>query len=349
MIWVRRFLVSVFSLILLLALVGVVESFSLNAAFSTPTKTEHWLNQSPMYKHFVATVVKQAIQQGNDNHTGQPSIISAKDPAVTQAIQTAFPEQLINQSVATFLNGNYDWLNGKNPKPEFKIDLTMAKTQFTQQIGQIIATHLSQLPACTLSQLNQLQTNDLLNIGCRPSGIDPSLEAPEIQQQINSTSGFLSNPVITADSLNPQQPGSGRPYYQRLHQLPRIYQTAQKLPYALAALSLISALVILLAARTKRLAWRHIAKVLVTAGLILALGKLVCDIIFNKGQAMLFNTTSNGEIQRALTDFAHRAIDYVAHLNMIGGIVYLVLAAIIILTLFLTRARKPRQLKSVVN
>lgn len=343
MIWARRFVVSTFSFVLLLALVGMVESFSLYTAFSTPAKTKQWLKQSQLYQHFIDTTANQMVQQGTGSNIGVLASLMNDAPVIKQALQTALPEQLFNRSMTTFLDSNYGWLNGKTPKPEFKIDLTAAKAQFIQQVSQGAVARLQQLPACSLSQLRQLQTTGLLNDNCRPPGVSPAAEIQEVQQQISGNSNFLLNPIITADSLKLQQPSSPEPYYQRLHQLPRVYQAAQKLPYVLATLALLSALIILLAGQTRRIAWKHITKILIAASIILALGKIILDTIYSKWQGIVFNNVGNGEMQRALSDFAHRALDYIDRLNMIGGVAYIVLASLIITTLILTRCRKTRQ------
>ena len=340
MIWVRKFLVSLFSAVLLVALVGGVVSYSLNSAFAEPTHSEQWLSQSQLYKQFTANSLSQAVQFTDSN--GQVTTIDANDPIIQQALQNAFPEQLANQSVATFLGGNYQWLKGKTDKPQFTIDLTAVKATFAHQIGQAVGARLGQLPICSLSQLRQLsqmQTVDLLQAPCRPPSLNPSVEAVYIEQQITSSGGFLTNPVLTADNLHPlSQPSqSGKPYYTRLHALPHIYQVAQKLPYIFAGLALISLLILLLASQTKRFAWRHLVKILIFAGLVLALGKPVFDAVYNRAQGTLFDTYQTAAWQKSMTAFARSAIDYITHINMVGGIIYLGLALLVVIGLLITR------------
>ena len=338
MLWVRKLLVSLFSFLTLLALLGGVVAVSLNMAFSTPNKVEPWLSQSQLYDHFLATGLTQ-IDQASSDGTGQATSFNSNDPIVQQAIKQAFSKQLIEQSVHNVLAGNYAWLQGKTATPEFKVDFSGAKDSFSQQIGQAVSAHLTSIPDCTMAQLSQIQTVDLLHIDCRPAGINPAAEAAQIEQQINNNSGFLSSSVITADSLSPQKSGdkSVNPYYKQFSVLPKAYQLAQKLPYAMAGLAALSALFILLAAPTKRHGWRHLTKILVTASILLSVAKLAFDIGFNKFQGQVFNTSGNGELQHSLTDFSHRAIDYVTHLELIGGLACLGLAAVIIIVLLITR------------
>ncbi len=347
MLWVRKLLVSLFALVTLVALVGSVVSASLNAAFSTPAKTEQWLGTSQFYEHFIANSVSQATESIGDG-AGQTTTLDGNDTLVQQSVKSAFPKKLVDQSIASFLDANYAWLHGKTAIPRFTIDLSAAKTSFAEQIGQGVATHLAQIPDCTPQQLNQMQTVDLEHITCRPPGIDPSVEGLQVQQQIAGNDGFLSNPVITADTLTPQK-SDAQPYYRRLSAAPKVYQWAQKVPYILAALAAVGISIIFLAAPTKRQAWRLLAKLLLTAGIVLSIGKLAFDITFNKLQDRLFTGSTAQQLQQSLTDFVQHAIDYVARIDLIGGLVYLTLAAIIIICLLLHRvlARRSRTTASV--
>jgi hypothetical protein len=343
MLWVRKLLVSLFSTVTLLTLIGGVVAVSLNAAFAAPTKTEQWLDQSQLYDHLLTSEISQITQIGSDS-TSQAGGINSNDPAVRQAIKSAFSKQLVEQYVHTFLAGNYAWLQGKTTTPVFKIDLSVAKQSLSTQIGQAVRAHLTQVPLCTAAQLEQIDNINLLTVACRPLGVDPRVEAAQVQQQIES-GGALSDSIITADNLNTRKAGSvtGKPYYQRFSELPRAYQLAQKLPLILGVLALLSAVIIIFAAASKRLGWRHLAKILVTAGVLLSIAKLVFDVGFNKLQGKLFDTSSTGELQRSLTDFAHRAIDYVTHIELYGGLLYLLLAVIIISILFIERTSAKRQ------
>jgi hypothetical protein len=337
MLWVRKLLVSLFALLLLVALLSGVVSESLTMAFGTPTKVEQWLNESNLYNHFVSNAVGQAEQITSD--TGQPTTISTDNAVVQQAIKSTFSQQLIGQSVNTFLDSNYAWLEGKTTTPQFKIDFSAPKAALAKQISQAVATHLASVPACSASQLSQLQTIDLLNLACRPPGVDPASEALQVEQQIMSSGGFLSNPVITADNLTPNKSSSkqSQPYYQQLSKLPKFFQLGKKVPYAFAALGLVSLVIIFLATPTKRKAWRLLAKLLIMAGVLLAVTRLAFDIAFNKVQDRLFSSASDGQLQQSLTDFVHRTINYVTHLELVGGIAYLILAALIIIGLLITR------------
>jgi hypothetical protein len=346
MLWVRKSLVSLFSLLALLALFAGVVAGSLNAAFSKPDKIETWIDQSQVYDNFVATSISQAFKQtgGDQSPASQSTTLNSQDPIVQQAIKASFSKQLIQQSVNNFLDGNYAWLQGKTDTPQFRIDLTAPKISLAKQVSHAVASHLSQIPACTPAQLSHLQSIDLLHIACRPAGIDPEGQASQLEQQIVSNSGFLSNSVITAQNLTPAKSEvvQPKPYYQKLSVLPSAYQLAQKLPYALALLGVISIVILFLLIPAKRQAWRLLAKLLIIAGVMLTVSKLAFDIIFNKAQDKVFNTNTNGQLQHALTDFVHRAIQYVSHIDVIAGAIYLLAAALIIVCLLVTRYRKPK-------
>jgi hypothetical protein len=342
MTWLRKLIVRSFSSLLLLALVGGAVSYILNAAFSTPVKIEQWLGQGQLYENIVAMGVNQ-INSVNDSGAGGLASINADDPLVQQAIRDSFPKPLLTQSIATFLDANYAWLQGKTNKPQFRIDLTAPTAAFAKQISQSVADHLAGVPNCTRQQLAQLVTTDLLHIVCRPAGISPTFAATLIEQQI-AASDYAAHPVITADTLNPTQGGitKTKPYYQAVSFLPTTYKIAQKLPLVFAGLGLFSLAGLFVAAPNRRKVWQILARVLIVASLLLSIGRVVYDISFNKLQNQFFNNTTAGQLQQYVSDVAHQAINYITHLDLLGGAVYLFLAVMIIIGLLLTRKKRTR-------
>lgn len=344
MTWLRKGTVHLLSLVLLLALVGGALATGFNLAFSQPDRVKNWLRESKIYDHFVGYAVTEAQKTAGDNEpTGA---VSLNDVAVQQAAQSAFPPRLVQDSVNTFLDSNYAWLQGKTDTPAFTIDLTAAKQSFAEQVGQYVRTYSAGLPACTAAQLTALSAQPVnpLSATCRPAATTPEALGAEATRQI-ATGDFLRDSVITPDNLTPEDdqtnPETNQPYYQQLAHAPQAYQFAQKLPLLLGILALLSAIGIIFIAPRKRLGLRRLGIILTIAGLTLLAIKSAADFGFQKLEATVFDKTSTGQLEQSLTDFAHRAEAALTQTHLLFGLACLLLALISFAILFMTRHPKP--------
>ena len=344
MIWFRRFVVLILSLILFVCLFAGVLAFSVNRAVAKPANIEAWLNQSGIYSNFVDNVVQQAAKsngQGDQSNTGSTDV-SISDPAVQAAAKVAFSPAVLQKDVVIFLNGNYAWLQKKTATPQFVIDLSTAKQTFAEQVGQAVTTHLASLPVCTTAQLEALTTQDPLAVTCRPATVDPASTGAAVTAQLANGDGFLSNPVITPTSLSTKgnnQPPS-QPYYDKFSFAPKAYKAATEAPWALAGLALLCIIGIFFIAPTKRRGVRRVGVVLFEVGILLVAAKFAVDYAFKKAEDHVFNSTSVGPLQHSLTTFAGKLESQLVNTNMYFGIGFLVVALIIFIVFMSTRKRK---------
>ena len=334
----RKFGVAVFCLVLFTSLLVLAFSTSSNIAFTHPKKIETWLSQSGLYGSFVDTAIEQADKTaGNDQSGG----VSLSDTAVKQAAESAFSPQLMQHNVNMFLDSNYAWLEGKTTKPQFTIDLTAAKSDFAARVGKYVKTYLSTLPACTPAQTAKidLSTADPLTLDCRPPGLDPATEGTMVAQQIESNGDFLSNTVITADTFNTKGSDQGAPYYQKYISAPQAYKFGKIIPWITGALAVLSAVLIYFLASRHRKGIKVIGITLAVAGAILVMTKFISDQVFRTVERHLFNQASVGQLQKSLTTFLHYVENQLTKVDLWFGIGYLVLAAILIGALVITRQR----------
>lgn len=338
--WLRKGCVHFLSFLLLVGLLGGALATSAKLNLTHPDKVENWLSQSRLYGHFVKGIIEQSEKETIDNQSGS---VSLNDAAVQKAAQSAFPPQLLEQNVNTFLESNYAWLEGKTATPEFKIDLTAAKQSFAEQVGQYVRVYTAGLPVCNASQLATLQTQqtDPLLATCRPPTLTPEVAGAEVSKELESSGDFLSNPVVTARTINPEATDQTQPYYEKLAHLPQVYQLAGKLPWIFGALALLSAISIVFIAPVKRAGLRRIAVLLASSGAVLILIKIVADFGFRRVEQKIFNTANNGQLQQSLTDFAHRVEIALVKTDLLFGIVFLIVALIICTLLFRTRRPDP--------
>lgn len=358
MIWLRKGFVFILSVLLLVALVGGVAALNVNRDLANPARLESRLAASGIYDRLTAVALQQA--EKSSSNSSDSGTISLSDPAVQQAAASVFSPALIEQSVNTFLNGNYDWLSGKKAVPDYNIDLTSAKESFAKQVGQAVQTHLTGLPVCSPQQLAQLSIPvDPLLVNCRPITLDPRAEGDRVAQEINSNSSFLGNPVITAASLNQSsqnsdgsQAGGGQvnsqpsqPYYQKLSWAPEAYQIGLKLPWILGGLALLCALGIVFISLTRRRGARRIGVVLLLAGLILIGTKFLADALVNRFAGIAIKDPMLSTLKQSLNGLLHKIEPPLVRGYLLFGIAFVIIAAVIFIALLRSRRQTPKSAK----
>lgn len=334
--WLRRGVLFVLSLLLLISLIGLAFSVSTYLTIAKPNKVEAQLASSGFYSQFA----DNAIQQAENNSGGNlgDTTIDFNNPIIKQAAHNALSTQFLQQQGNSFINSNYAWLEGKQSKPTYTIDLTSALQAFATSVGQAVTIRLATLSACTPAQLAIIQSTaaiDPLSITCRPPSLDPKTTGSDITQEIVQNSAFLNNPVISPESISP---GNGQPYYQKFSKAPLIFQLSLKAPYFWGALTLILILLIYLVARPKRRGTRRLSVVLLIAGILLLLNKLGADALFNKLQKQAFSASSNSGQQQSIINFAHRIESQLVRIDLYFGIAFIALGIIL---LILLRLRRP--------
>lgn len=346
MIWLRNFVVYLLSSLFFVALLTTAFATSINIAFGKPTKLESWLDQSGIYTSFVDAAIKQA--KSSTTTSGGSNGISPSDVAVQQAATAAFSPTLLQQNVNKFLDANYAWLRGSVAKPTFAIDFTGAKQAFGQQVGQYVTAHLASLPVCTYAQSLNYQAIDPLLATCRPSGISAAAEGTKLANQIVSGSGFLSDPLITENTLGGTT-GSGKAYFEKYAIAPKIFRFATKVPLILGALALISAVVIVFVSPKRRKGLRKLGYTLTYAGVILIATKFVGDIVLKNVQGKLFNGASVVDIRGSLISFINLLESQIVKINLYFGIAFVVLAGLVFVTLIMTRDKKAKAKTEVTD
>jgi hypothetical protein len=346
MIWVRKGIVHLLSLVLLASLVGGALAVSANINLTHPQKLETWLGQGNFYSGVVTNVLHNA-QQSASNDTGAGRV-SLSDPTFQQAVRAVFTPQLLKQYTNTVLDSNYAWLEGKTAAPQFTIDLKPAKHQLAQQVGQSVESRLSNLTVCSDAQLTQLQATlntDPLAIPCLLPTLNPQTASAQATKQINGSSDFLNNPVITASALNPNGDNQGKPYYQRLSKAPTLYKWGQRLPWICGGLILLSTLGIIFIAPRKRRGVRRLGVVVLEAGIILLIIKFVADTAFNRLEKRIFNNSSIGQLQQSLTDFLHRIEAQLVKVDFWFGIAFLAIGVLLLSIIWFTRDKADKPAK----
>jgi hypothetical protein len=330
----RKGVVHLLAVVLFVSLLGLAVSTGANRTF-TPDKLKGWLAQSGIYDQVVPAILKSAETKSTTD--GNQTSIPLTNEQIQKAAEQAFSSTLIQQSVNTFIDGNYAWLQGDTATPSFKIDLTKEKEEFAKSVGEQVQTRLASLPACSVAQLAALQIPvDPLTITCRPTTLDPKAEGTRIAAEI-SNSDFLDKPVLTADSLNQDSASSGKPYYSKLSSAPKAYQRSKQAPLLTGVLIIVCALAIIAIAPSRRRGLRRVGLMLLDAGLVLVAFKFVADGLTNTVQHKLLAQTLNGQLTQQYTAVIKDIETSLTHTYFMFGIVFVAIAAVILIALYVTR------------
>jgi hypothetical protein len=225
------------------------------------------------------SVVPNILSQVNSISTSYGDISTA-DPAIQKAAKVSLPPMYIQQNTDLAIDNVYQWLDGKIPQPNFKIDLTGAKVLFANNIADVLQKRLVALPPCTLAQSRAIAESgnfNAENATCLPAGISVATIAEQSKSSIINQQDFLKNLNIDSASIKNNQ---GQPVFEQplVKNIPVQYQRAKKTPMILSVLTLLCGLGVVFLSASWQKGLRHIGINLLVIGLIM----LVFSWVFNR-------------------------------------------------------------------
>lgn len=339
--WVNKSFAYLFGIVLFGSLLGAVGLININLSLGKPENVKELAAESGVYEKFVTAALEASSQEAQ---TANPNLsIPLDNVVVVQAAQQALPPSFIEEKANVIIDANYAWLQGKTPTPSFRVDISDAKQNFAQRVGQYITERLQELPVCTDQQLAQIATSgravDPLTITCRPATLNAQQEGARVTTELQKST-FLEQPVITADTLGREANSQTPTYYADLSQLPRAYQLMQWAPIVLGVLATISALTVLFLAPYRRRGWRRLGIIFVLAGLVLMGTKLAAATIANQLSDRVATNVA-AELAEPRSEFIHHIADALVKVNLaVGGVLVLLGLAILVYLYFIGRQKK---------
>lgn len=259
----RKALVMIASFMVPVWLFTAALTASFILTFHSPARIKQWVSHSGIYNKVVDTVLSESqktAKKGGDE-------LPISNPNVQAAAQQAFSPQVLQHDAEQAIDGFYNWLQGKTPQPEFKIDLATPKKQFAQNIGDYLRERVKQLPPCgATSQV----ADDIFTLSCIPKGYDVNAEIKRNVSELANSKDFLGDPVITANDIKGDDK---KPVFAdtNVKQLPQAYQRASWTPWFLIVLAIGGASVIVFLNDNRRKGIKRVAIIFVTVGALLIL------------------------------------------------------------------------------
>lgn len=332
------------SALLKLNLLGVALIASLVGVIASPEPLKHSLADNQLYANLTQNVLKAAEENTSLEGNAAPADKQRGLDALKVAASAAFTPEVLQAASEEGLDGMYRWLNGQVAVPDYRIDLSAAKSTFLETAGAEVERYAADLPVCTPEQARQLSPDaDPFALTCRPANLTP---AAIRQQAVDRVAGedFLPNPVLTTDNLAKDEQGQN--FFERTEEAPRAYRLARALPWLLLLISLLLGAAVLLLSETKRQGFKRLGISLLGAGVFLLLTTWLIGFLFDRA------TQPSGPLGKAASeDFRESILALARSINELFNrtllrycLAYIILGAIILLILHFTKSKELERL-----
>lgn len=241
---------------------------ALHALFVTinATTIKSVMKEKGVYAQVVPAVLATASYPKDQSSVGQ---IPLEEPWVNEVVTSAFTPQTVESLSTVIIDGSFDWLEGKNPSPEFSFDLSQNKQVLADKVGEYVTKRSANLPICTLADLQSLSTNiNVYTAPCRPAMISPEQAGQSARVQVLSDQNFLKDPVIRSENL---KEASGVSPFDSLKPLRVLYSNQGSLLLGFIILTVLFAIGGVLTARDHVNGLRRLFRLLLTAGISLSI------------------------------------------------------------------------------
>lgn len=343
------------SLVFKFSLVFLVMFGPLVMVFGTSDQLKESLKTSKLYDNAVTSIIDGAAKDSKE----QPDVGSQEEspfsqPAVQEAAKKALTPAFLQNTSEQIIDGMYGWLQSKTPRPEFKIDVSGVKQQFTDAVADYAVTRAKQLPACTLQQTIQLSREkiDPLTVPCVPAGYDieslRSQVAAQLDKQQNEAGekdNLLQLSEITPDSLPKDENGKSpvQNFTEDAEKAPEVFHFVTILPWILGVLAVVSGGLVVLLHDEKRRGLRNLALTTLIIGALSLMGIFLTSLVFDKLENSESLVKADANIKGPLTTLVHSLSDAFNHSLLLFGIVYVVLGAGTLTALYFTRSKQTKE------
>lgn len=292
-----------------------------------PAFIRQTLADSGIYESVRTEVLAKSIQATNDPNGKQ--LLS--DPNTQDIILKSFTPDLLQKTSEQLVTDTYRWLDGSASSIQSRLDLTPARDQFLQGVSAYAQQRLTSLPQCTLQQMRTLDVSaqSVLNIPCRPIGIDVAQLSTEYARQVQDSTSFLQDPIVTIDTGKARSANSGQEAVQVSKDLPLVYKLLPNLMWAVGIGSVLAGTLYLALSTDKYRAQKILARWLAGTGVLVLIGVGIGELFIRRyvehGQSGASTQAFNDsliKIIRALSGQYHHRLLLIAGVYLGIGVVW---------------------------
>jgi hypothetical protein len=321
----RKMAIWFVSIALVSLLVALPALVAINQAIGKPDTIKKWLQESQLYNRAVDAVIEQADKAINKEGSQPGQEFPFSRPEVKAAAAQAFSPNFLQTSTENVVDGTYNWLKGKTPKPDFAIRIGDAKQQFAAAINKAAKDYYASLPMCPPGQAPPADL-DPFAVTCQIRGFNAGAEIDRMTSEIVNNKDFLDKDVITADDIKTEKE-SQQPVYTHLAFLPVLYRLNQIGVWVLGMLALGAAIGLIFIYPDRRRGLRRVAAKLIGVGAVVLLGALIIHFAFgalNK-KFLPHEQTATAKVQESGLYIAKQAEQGIIRTNLWFGIGYVLL------------------------
>ena len=312
---------------------AIVTAFVLVMGTSAQLKLA--LKKSGVYDNFIDNVLASAHAENDQGES-----LDLNRPEIKSAVKAAFSPELVQASTENIVDGTYHWLNGRVPSPDFRVDLSGTKQNLANSLGDLVVNRAKTLPRCTLLQARQLQATgiDAFTVPCVPFGFDINSLRGQVANSVNSNEGFLSKPVVTADTLFKNDQGQN-PFQQS--QAPLIFHWLKWAPYIVGFLTVASGIGLVMLYDSRRRGLRNVSIILVGTGIVLLASIWLLNYLFSQirrpGSSLA--KTAGNDLQKSLINVIQLLNKAINHKILVFSASYIVIGAGTLIVLHYTKPK----------
>jgi hypothetical protein len=314
----RKFGLAMSTVILKLSLVLLALFGAGQMVLGTPEALKTTAEETGLYQEVVDGVYENIKNQPNDSGQNLP----LNDPEVERIIKNAFSDEVIRENTESIIDGVYSWLRGETHEPTFVVDLSSARDDLAQELSALAATRYAEKEPCTLSQVQNLNTQEInvFELPCRIPGISAEQAGEKVEEEVKNNTEYLSANTYSLNDLSSNQDGE---VATGLKNAPVVFQALSMLPWLLAALVAVCAGGILVLSDRKQRGLRTISWTSLAAGVFLLLGALITRWITSNTRLI-----ESDQVQQSFIEIVRNIINiYLEHV-MLFAAVYLVVGAL---------------------
>jgi len=336
--YLRKFILSFVSSTLVTLLIATAVLSILNNTVTNRVVVKSWFNQSGLYDNFVNEITSTTTKQSRSN----PAEALISKTTIQEVANSAFKPDFIKSSLETALDGTYNWLEGKTPDLQIRLDFSNPKNVFAEQLAKRVTATATQLPVCTSANFSQ--PFDVFSATCIPPNVNIPVLASEFRQSILTNKDFLPISTITASDIMVDSNGTKKPISEAYQNLPTWYRRATFLVWISAFFTVLAMFGVVYLADSKRKGlWRISGALYFVASSIALTSFIGRKLAFSDTGMATNSSTGLFENLNLIVPFLRRAVIDLSTWGYKFAIGYAVVAIILTVTLLLTRKKHQQE------
>jgi hypothetical protein len=157
--------------------------FSLLQVLGSPGHIKTALDDSGLYNIAVTDLIQESQRHEDGSIATAAEELPTEQEGVKQAVQKAFPPEMLEAQIGGVVDGVYAWLQGDSKNLSFEVNLSEAQPKLATYLADYAKERVAGLPVCG-PEFVPTAEYDALNASCRPAGLEPSMVAEQTRQKI---------------------------------------------------------------------------------------------------------------------------------------------------------------------